>query len=399
MKKNAKQPWTRAWTFQEECLAGENMELLIRQRSVPGVCIASPLADIEGEVHVSATQFRDRATNFLLDLINKKTTSAGLQETCGSLLRTFRKHRLLEQATPSANGRSTTASMFEDLGCRDVTAPYDLLPIAANVCDYFFRLRSDELAKSSHSVGLCALTMYVSNGEIFCNSERVCELPTEMSLSKYIKHISFAPFAPPLGELRLSWLKQCRLRPALMLLKEGILTSGHLWHVYESIRVPSLGHVPDLEDHSGRYGLGARDRNRLLQLIDKLKQLSFGKDLCEKLGEYLKVDGELQDPPAWSMDYMNQMAGVVLEAIESGRSLYLAAHRTSPKACAVFVKGADEDARSGSEAKPQSDEHEIGRTCSQSEIDFQSGPSESFGVVEENFCVFASSSAFHHVSM
>jgi hypothetical protein len=391
--------WTRAWTFQEEYLAGHNMELLIRHKSIPGVRISSALGDMEGEARISATQFRDRVTDFLQDLIEKNATTEEFRVTCKTLLRPFRRYNLLEETTDLANRRAMSSDVFEDLECRGIDKPFDLLPIAANVCDYDVRLHSAELAKIPHSaglVGLCILTMYLLNGEIFFNGELVRKLPTEKGLSEYIRYISPGVFIPPLGNGRLAWLKKCRLRPAKLSL-EGIVTSGYLWHVYKRIRVTNSGHVPDVWDDSETVGLGTNERNRLFQLIDELEQMEICKELRDELVRYLKKDEHLQDGSAWPKSYMNKMAEEVVQAIGSGRSLYLAAHKASPKACAIFVMDTDRYASSDPDAK--SNGYGPGKDVCQSEIDCQSGSSESFGVVEEDFCVFTSTSRRHHVSM
>jgi hypothetical protein len=373
--------WKRAWTFQEEYLAGHNMELLIRHKSMPGVRIRSAPADMEGEVRISATQFRDRVTDFLQDLIEKNTTTGDFRVTCKTLLRPFRRYNLLEETTDSANGRAMSSDVFEDLESRGIDRPFDLLPIAANVCDYRVRLHSAELAKTSHSaglVGLCTLTMYLLNGEIFFNGELVRKLPTEKGLSGYIKYISPGLFIPPSGRRRLTWLKKCRLQPAKLSL-QGIVTSGHLWHVYKSIRVPYSGHIPDCNIDSETVGLGTYERNRLFKLIDELEQMEICKVLCDKLVQYLDQDTCLRDGSAWPKSYMNKMAEEIVQAVGSGRSLYLAAHKASPRACAIFVM--DTDGNGTSED-----------VC-------QSGSSESFAVVEEDLYVFTSASKCHHVSM
>lgn len=393
--------WTRAWTFQEEYVASDNMKLLIRHTSPQGVRIRSKLADIEGEVCVLAIRFRDRATKFLSKLMEKNTTTEEFRVTCKALLRPFRRYNLLEETTDSANGMAMSPFVFEDLECRGIDKPFDVLPIAANVCGYRFRLRSAQLAKinisdSAGLVGLCMLTMYLSNGEIFFNGELIRNLPTGKGLSEYIKYISPGLFVPPLGDRRLTWMKECRLRPAKLSL-EGIVTSGHLWHVYKSIRVPYSGHVPNFRNDSRTVGLGRYERKTLFQLVDGLEQLDICKELCDKLVQYLGDEKERRDGSSWSEDYMKIMAKEVVQAICSGRSLYLAAHEATPKACAIFVMGTDENADSDSEA--ESDEYGTGDDVYQSEIGCQSGSSELFGVAEENFWVFTSTSEYHHVSM
>jgi hypothetical protein len=229
--------WDRAWTFQEEYVAGGNLELLIRHNlgrnryRYP----RSRHSGIEGEVCVRAIDFKERSTIFLVDLVSRKTTSEELQKTCESLLRTFRRYNVIAETTESAMGRAMSSSVLEDLECRAISRHYDFLPIASNVCDYDVRLRSYKLEKSlSHSVGLCALTMYLMNGEIFHNNDTIATPTAGMSFSKYLDTISFNNFRPPAVLYPLSWLKRCRLRP-VELSREGAITSGYLWRVHEEI--------------------------------------------------------------------------------------------------------------------------------------------------------------------
>jgi hypothetical protein len=370
--------WKRAWTFQEEYLASDEMKLLIRHESTPIVCISETLGDIEGEVQVCAIQFRDLATKFLQNRINRNTTSEKTRSTCKTLLRTFRRYNSLEDATDSANGMAAMSSkVFEDLECRDIYDPYDLLPIAANVCGYGVRFHSAELTrltKGSHRtslVRLCALTMYLLNGEIFFNGKGTRKLPTKQGLSEYIKYISFDHFFPPSNERRkLSWLKQCRLWPE-RLSEQGIVTSGYLWRVDTEIAEIETRDwnfsSPEMDD-SEDFGLNADQRARLNELMGELEQRGIYKGLWHQLGRFLEQDG----PQTYAKEYMNTMAGEVVEAIHCGRSLYVATleerletgeYDNQDDAFAIFVLY-DDDV-----------------------------------VAEHDFCVFTSSWESHHVSM
>jgi hypothetical protein len=201
--------WDRAWTFQEEYLAGEKLKLLIRHNLERGRCVHPKLAGVEGEVRVLAIKFRDRATKFLSDLISKNPAREELRKTCESLLHTFRRYNVIAEITKSAMGRAMSSSVLGDLGRRNISECYDFLPIAANVCDYDLRLRSYALSENlTHSVGLCALTMYLMNGEIFHNNGTIATPTAGMSLSKYLDTISFDNFRPPPVFYKLSWLKR-----------------------------------------------------------------------------------------------------------------------------------------------------------------------------------------------
>jgi arginine repressor len=327
--------WDRAWTFQEEYLAEKKMKLLIRHNVRRGRYIHPALGGIEGEVCVPATKFRERATDFLQDLISKDTTSEELQKDCESLLDTFRRYNVIAETIESATGRAMSSSVFGDLERRKITESYDFLPIAANVCDYDVRLRSDRLAKTrSHSVGLCALTMYLMNGEIFHNDNTITAPTSGMNLSKYLDAISFDKFRPPSVPHKLSWLKRCRLWPAEVS-EEGVVTSGYLWRVDEQIETEDWDRVENIENCSKPSRLRTYQRHTLERLMKELGNSRIRAILRKKLVRYL--EGDSKRVPSEARAYMNVMAEVVVEAIRTRKNLYLATLEGSPHACAIFV--------------------------------------------------------------
>jgi hypothetical protein len=230
--------------------------------------------------------------------------------------------------------------IFEDLERRDITNSFDLIPIAANVCNYDVRLQSDRLASSPHSLGLCALTMYFLNGEIFYNDERIKVSPTNSGLSEYLKHISFDRFIPPSREKRLSWLKQCRLWP-VELSAEGVVTSGHLWHLDKEIKTTGWIDPPRVGNGWKQYGLTRYQHDTLAQLLDELKNLGICESLLCQFGHYLKRDARFKGCPSWPKSYMDTMAAEVDDAIGESRSLYIATLKKPFKAFAIFVMGED----------------------------------------------------------
>jgi hypothetical protein len=328
--------WERAWTFQEEYLAGRDMDLLIPHASEPGEHRETALTEIEGEVCVSATEFRERATDFLLELSKSERQKHELREICKSLLDTFRRYNIVAETTESAMGRAMSTMVLGDLERRAITKPFDFIPIAANVCNYSVRLHSNRLGKGPHSLGLCALTMYLLNGEILKNDGEITVLPTEMTLSRYLEHISFSRFVPPPSEKRLSWLKECRLWP-VTLAEEGVLTSGHLWHIHTEIRTSGWKLVQSSSCGSRSFGLNTYQRNRLNQLRNKVKQIGACKTLWLQLGQYLDQDKGNRNPPTLARLYMNLMAEEVVEAIRGSRSLFLATLKGPRQGSAIFA--------------------------------------------------------------
>jgi hypothetical protein len=205
--------WTRAWTLHEEYLAGPEMKLLIRHESRAGDYTRSELTRIQGEVCVSGTEFRSKVEKCLREF--ERTRDRGLrhwsragspgvldalQDECKSLLHTFRS-------------RTVASSVFEDLERRDLSESYDFIPIVANMCGYHVRLRSDGLAKSaSHSVDLCALIMYLMNGEILYNNTSMASPTAETGLSEYLNAISLGS-RTPLREFEGVWSNRPRGGP------------------------------------------------------------------------------------------------------------------------------------------------------------------------------------------
>jgi hypothetical protein len=375
--------WDRAWTFQEEYVAGGNLELLIRHNlgRNRSRTIRSTHSGIEGEVCVRAIDFKERSTVFLVDLIDRNTTSEELRKTCESLLHTFRRYNVIAETTESAMGKAMSSSVLEDLECRGISRHYDFLPIASNVCDYDNRLCSYKLEKSlSHSVGLCALTMYLMNGEIFHNNDTIAIPTAGMSFSKYLDTTSFNKFRPPAVLYQLSWLKRCRLRP-VELSREGAITSGYLWRVHEEIETRKWNwkRVPGVGSCSESSRLNTYQQNTLKRLANELRLRSY-ETLRKKLVAYLDDDSKRY--PSQARAYMNIMAKEVVEAIGSGKKLYLAGLADSSHAYAIFV------------LDPRDTRPSVGIGAG---LDAPNSSTNSDTLVGSR--VFTSCSEFHHVSM
>lgn len=364
--------WTRAWTLHEEYLARPHLELLIRHNSAKGDYIESKLTRIEGEVCVSASAFQRRATYFLQ---HQEAVFNPSRDMSNVLLRTFHKVDLRRVTTGSSKARTMSSSIFEDLERRNMSEGYDFITIAANVCNYPVRLHSNRLAKSSHSVGLCALTMYLLNGEIFYNDRRSTVQPNGMGLSEFLTCISFGQFVLGSSVDRLWWLQECRLWP-VRFSKEGVITSGLLWHVHTKIETFNWGEAPWDEKWDGPRRLPQLSEK--LRLLDNCDRLSFQLEL---LDQCLNENEEQPYPLERENTYRYLMAEELMEAIRCGKSLYLATLEGLSETSAIFIEGTgDEATDSGTVVNSGGDAEHLLRAA-------------------VNFSVFTSWSRAHHVSM
>jgi hypothetical protein len=328
--------WKRAWTFQEEYHAALNLRILARLEDAVSKSRLRKLGEVEHEACIAATTFRKNATKFLLSVYNSNTAHEELKLQCEILLETFGKYNVLYQETDFADSKAMSATIFADLERRRLCEgrEYDLLRITANVCDYNERLCSDSLAESVHSVGMCALTMYLMNGEIIHNDDSVAKPTARAGLSEYLYSISFDKFRPPSEVFELSWLKRCRLWPAEFS-REGVITSGYLWRVHEKIETSGWVPVRAVRNYSKPARLRTYQRNTLNRLVDELARLGSHDTLRKRLVGYL--DNDRKRDPSEARAYMNIMAEEVVEAIHSRRRLYLAGLAGSSHACAIFV--------------------------------------------------------------
>ena len=351
--------WQRAWIFQEEYLGGQRMELLVRHahefESVKREVFAALVKYktdhrrgkfIEGEICISASQFRRQATRFLLALREDGRTSSPIRKRCDPLLDCFGKYNVIYRET-EAEGRAMSWMIFADIADRHVGRRYDILPIAANSCDYAVRLDSQALADDkplTHSVGLCALTMYLLNGELIHNDKASSEVPTTMTTSEYLKHISFSEFDPPVGSGQLTWLKRCRLSN-VDLLRDGIHTRGHIWEVYAHFDIDQWPRAKSTPMKPFECGLEPNERDRLSQLAGRLwraeksrKNMTRASQLPKLIERYLTKDFSLRESNE-TKNYMDTMAGEIVRAIDEGteETLSLATLEGSNKAFAVFV--------------------------------------------------------------
>lgn len=339
--------WTRAWIFQEEYLAGTNMDILIRHNPELENPKRKLFRDgendddfIEGEIHFQATDFRGAATIFLLAL--GKLRSKHWQQKSKELLEVFGKYNILYDLTRFAHGKAMSFRVIADVHKRCISKHFDKLSIAANSCDYATRFNALEMTKTSYSLNLCTLAMIVLNGEIIANGRENLASPTTMGLDDYLDHVSFNKFDPPVGARELTWLKNCRL-PDPELVRSGIRSTGYLWSV--QTKVCTYNWKPLSRRYSQRSwkdGLDDRQRSYLFELIKMLRRVKHSAGLRKELSKYLEEDMKSRYSPPLDRKqvvkrYKDVMAREVCRAIQERQPLYLAAIHETNELKAIFV--------------------------------------------------------------
>ena len=327
--------WHRAWIFQEGYLSSINMILLIRHR--PWLNKYSRFGTIPDEMCISASFLREQATRFLLAY--RKQGKQSLRNTCTSLLKTFGKYNILYRFTQDASCRAMSSRVFADIIGRGIEHKFDVLPIAANSCNYPIRFDSSEMRESGCRLEFCALAMYLLNGEIIRDANRIIKMPSDLTLSKYLRYISLDSFDPPVSGKELSFLKNCRLSN-VSLCALGVFTNGHLWEVCTIFDTKEWVTPPRLSEKHLGNGLTDFQRDSLYQLASKLWDEDCRRygSLASKLRNYLTEDNAdrtlLRSP---SREYMDLMAEEVVEAIRMGNHLYVASTCESDQASGIFV--------------------------------------------------------------
>lgn len=252
--------WQRAWIYQEEYLAGLRMDVLIRHDPdlewVKKEVFSTESEDETGsegreetscesesgdqddhiveEICFRATELRQAATSFLLTL--QGMSLERWQDATDRLLKRFGKYNMLYNLTKSANSKAMSARVIADIRARDIELEYDIIPIAANSCDYAARFDTRRMANSPYSADICTLAMFFMNGEIIANGKDIMPPPAKLNVGDYLDLISFDAFDPPVGHRELTWLKDCRFSE-VELTPEGMCTPGHMWRVFDRFDV------------------------------------------------------------------------------------------------------------------------------------------------------------------
>lgn len=339
--------WTRAWIFQEEYLGGLQMKLLIRHEPDAIKRESHDFGTLDGEICMSACHFREEATRFLLAVSRDDTRHDSLEHGPESLLEVFGKYNVLYYLGERHANRAMSSRIFTDVWQREVTEPYDRLPVVANACDYAYRFSASALQEkygNTDKLNACALTMYLRNGEVITDAEEITSLPDPADLSSYLERISFKNFDPPVYGKQLTWLKRCRFSD-VRLRKCGIETKGYLWRKYESIDTSNCGrrrHPPQLGRPTWDKRLMDCHRDRLLDLADYLFECdgefrAKRRIAARYLREFVQEDSGAEHPLDSPKTYMNQMAKKIVQAIYKGDQLVIADLGKFKEAVAIFV--------------------------------------------------------------
>ena len=315
--------WTRAWIFQEDYRSAVDMTLLIpRSPSLSDVQMEDKLCSIPGELQVKSVVFHEQSTLFCLAFLQKagEKWQSG-HAKCKDILGKAGKYNLLYQHGYLGGQGSARKAMspfiFTDIGNRDISVASDLLAIAANCCNYSIRLNIKNLERTSHSLSMSILVLYLLNGEIIMNDKHDEKL-LDNDIFSYLRQLALDNFDPPVKDKELTFIKRCRFVD-VRLTPDGIVTSGRLWKLHKAIDTDAFTSQTRPEQETPN-GLNKYQRSLLRQLCVEL-QLQRYKTLAADLDEYLNddIDGK------WSPEksYMDLMAERIVEAIRQRMTIHL----------------------------------------------------------------------------
>ena len=335
--------WHRAWTFQEEYLSSTKMSLLIPH--IPCLKKTGNFGIIPGEMVVSVSCFREEATWFLLAV--EQWAEEEQQLECEKLRTIFGKYNIEYLFVEKAQNRAMSSRIFSDLQMRDITNESDRLPIAANSCDFAIRLPPSLVKEENYSLGLCALAMYLLNGEIFRNDSNIRTMPTAMSLSEYLHYISFERFIPPVEDKELTYLKGCRFyNPSFSRL--GVHTEGHLWEITDIIDTNYWELPRGRSQHRPKNRLNDFQRRCLRLLANVISKTDDGNgSLADMLRHHLCSDETVRSTLSLtpSKRHKDRGAKMLVEAIEKGEPLLLASTEWPDSPTGIFVGSLELESR------------------------------------------------------
>ncbi|KAI0441014.1 heterokaryon incompatibility protein-domain-containing protein [Xylaria telfairii] len=315
--------WTRAWTYQENYRGNTAMQLLIPH------CISSEdyhngysrlFKDVPGEVVLNSTRFHEAATAFCLafDPPNNLANAKKLV-----LERAGKYTLLLQESDPFGNNlarRSMSPSIVANIEKRQLSKPWDRLPIIANCCQYSVRLDDTELMKRGHSVSLAILALFLLNGEIPYNGRHHRTYASNTpNITNFLNEHAFRQFSPPQSAFGLTYNKCCRFIDT-ELTGEGVETRGHLWKLGRVIHASELFEShPDAHDN---LFPGLNERQILSLLANRIGKLKYRK-LSEDIRTCVK-NYDSNKPKSFAKAYQGHMAEELATAIGKGRSIQLA---------------------------------------------------------------------------
>ncbi|KAK0707724.1 hypothetical protein B0H67DRAFT_647878 [Lasiosphaeris hirsuta] len=315
--------WQRAWTFQENFLAGKEMYLLIShphnlERLKRSYC-PSVFGQVDGELRISSTAFSIQVTRFCQALPPRLSPRISAQEKDNMdqiikcLTDTAGRYSILLKTSDSM-----TPIIVGNVENRGVTDCWDRLPIVANCSRYKTRLDEEQLKKIGHSLSLSMLAMCLLNGEVPDNAKR--RNWGDMTVLESLKS-AFLNIRGPSVHQNLSFNRGCRLT-RVALRREGIHTKGHLWKLGRIIDNQSMAWV---EDAAGCLELD--ERQRLVWLADTVRSYD-DYPLSDEISKFLGRDAWIRQQgsrhqPTFTNSYQKLMSQELAEAIAQGKKLRL----------------------------------------------------------------------------
>jgi hypothetical protein len=350
--------WTRAWTFQEDYQAGMEMELLFSHANhleMMKVRWSELLGDLKGELCVSSVDFRTEATRFCLAYKAEQRHKYGNVGICDLVLQRAGKYTvLLENRSPGAHDTvcsPMSPRIFADLDSRGREKEFDILAIAANMCNYSVRLDSNRLEAGGYSLSLAILALSLMNGEIpiYYNQSTIRQSgPADLSdnVMEFLHKNSLSSLRSPTAQ-KLTFAKHCRL-VNVNLTPHGIETRGHVWRLGRKVILGS-GFEEHPRDQKYEVGLSSIERSWMEFLVWELKSGNLGKRytyLATKIEGYLEEDRTMSESTT-AKEFKDWMARDIIEAMRTGRELQLASIMDTRKPnqfsnyCGIFVDSID----------------------------------------------------------
>lgn len=333
--------WERAWTFQEDYCAGPKMSLLIPVRERGAWRRKQRFefwrtGDVPGEMMVSSVEFHKAATRFCLAFLKSGGVSETERQVCQTILRKAGRYSYTILYDGSVGkkdySRTMTTRILEDVAHRKAKYRADLLPIAANCCQYGVRLDTNSLQNAQTSLAASILALYLLNGEIFKNDPD--DIPSgleleSMSVFAYLNAISLDNFVPPLQKGQLTFLKTCRFVD-VQLSENGVVTNGWLWKLDR--RISSSDPRFRGQQHVSKDGDDWAPEQSPLEVLGAELQLQGYHKLAELLkrnahfreGESISVgEGEEPTHPSPAELYMQITARNLERCVAEGHTLSL----------------------------------------------------------------------------
>ncbi|KAF2158469.1 hypothetical protein M409DRAFT_61628 [Zasmidium cellare ATCC 36951] len=323
--------WTRAWTLQEEYVAGVKMDILLPLG--PGVGSIPGSGDIPGEYCVSATHFRTQATIFLeacLGCTNILKQQANRSWTryktlCLKTRNVVAKYNIILAEPMSAR-------IHADVGRRNITRPWDSLAIIANSCGYGVRLDGKALLQRKQSLSLSLLTQYLLNGEITCSDWHAKGF-LDFSVDRLLQKATLASWKLPDISRQLTFLKHCRFGP-VEIYESGVRTSGLLWELKSDDRIrTSTFDLPKVDEITRMHLQKSPWKSMELYALTLQLQRNH-HEVALRLERY--IQGRRSGHTWTGSGYMDLMAWDLIQAVQQGYVLRIG-YLKNTRAGSIFI--------------------------------------------------------------